>query len=241
MNAVNALVYEERDDWLPPKRNLLLNRLSAEACDRLASDLEPIELPVGWVPFESLDARTQVCFPIDAIVALKTTRKGSEAVEISVVGCEGMVGVGLFMGRDNAPSRAVVQNAGQCYSLSGKQLKDEFARDHEVRALVLGYSRVLLTQMAQGTTCNHRHTTEQELARWLLLSLDSVPTTRLTLSTGFMADMLGVARQCVTETLFALAQRGAIRSSRGVIDLLDRRALEASVCGCYAPACGAVR
>jgi len=240
MSSVNALAHEDLDDWLPPKRNLLLNRLSTEARDRLVSDLEPMDLPMGRVLYDSLDAHTKVYFPIDAIVALTTIRRDGEAVEVSVVGCEGTVGVGLFMGGDNAPSRAVVQNAGQCYSLPGRLLKEEFARHPEVRALVLGYSRVLITQMAQGTTCDRHHTTEQQLSRWLLLSLDSMPGTRLTMRTDFMADMLGVSRQRVIDTVLALQDRGAIRASCGIVDLIDRRALEGAVCGCHSLACRTV-
>jgi len=238
--AVNVLAHEEHDDWLPPKHNVLLSGLSTEARDRLVSDLEPMELPMGRVLYESLDANTKVYFPIDAIVALTTIKKNGEAVEISVVGCEGMVGVGLFMGGDNAPSRAIVQSAGQCYSLPGKLLKEEFAGHPEVRALVLGYSRVLITQMAQGTTCDRHHTIGQQLARWLLVSLDRTSTTRLTMRTDFMADALGVGRERIVDTVLALQSRGAIRASCGVIDLLDRGELEAGACHCYSAPCYAV-
>jgi CRP-like cAMP-binding protein len=174
-----------------------------------------------------------VYFPIDSIVSLLYVMEDGASAEISVVGNEGIVGIALFMGGDSVPNRAVVQSEGFAYRLSGTALKQEFSRSGAFQHLLLRYTMALLTQMAQTAVCNRHHTVDQQLCRWLLLSLDRLPTNVLRMTQELIANMLGVRREGVTEAAGRLQNAGLIQYSRGCITVLDRPGLEERVCECY--------
>jgi CRP-like cAMP-binding protein len=219
---------------LPPTHNRLLNLLSREARERLFPHLKAITLPLGKVLYESGDVLQTVYFPTDSIVSLLYVMEDGASAEISVVGYEGILGIAVFMGGDSTPSRAIVQSAGQCYTLPAGMLKSEFNLHHEMRMLMLRYTQALITQMAQTAVCNRHHTIDQQLARWLLLSLDRLPDNRLAMTQELIANMLGVRREGVTEAAGKLQKLGVIRYSRGTIEVLDRKKLESLSCECYA-------
>jgi CRP-like cAMP-binding protein len=219
---------------LPPTHNRLLNRLSQDARERLFPHLKAITLPLGKVLYESGDVLQTVYFPTDSIVSLLYVMEDGASAEISVVGYEGIVGIAVFMGGDSTPSRAIVQSAGQCYTLPARMLKSEFNLHHEMRMLMLRYTQALITQMAQTAVCNRHHTIDQQLARWLLLSLDRLPDNRLAMTQELIANMLGVRHEGVTEAAGKLQKLGVIRYSRGTIEVLDRKKLESLSCECYA-------
>jgi CRP-like cAMP-binding protein len=189
---------------------------------------------LGDVIYESGSALEHVYFPTDCIISLLYVMEDGSSAEIAIVGCEGMVGVALFMGGESTPSRAVVQSAGHAYRLSGKLVKEEFVRAGAMQYLLLRYTQALLTQMAQTTVCNRHHSVDQQLCRWLLLSLDRLASNDLTMTQELIANMLGVRREGVTEAAGKLQAAGLIRYSRGHITVLDRPRLEARVCECYA-------
>ena len=218
----------------PPTHNRLLGQLSEEAWARLLPHLKPIDLPLGKVLYESGGTLDAVYFPTDSIISLLYVMEDGASAEISVVGFEGMVGIAVFMGGDTTPSRALVQSAGPCYTLPARLLKNEFNLHHEMRMLMLRYTQALITQMAQTAVCNRHHTIDQQLARWLLLSLDRLPDNRLSMTQELIANMLGVRREGVTEAAGKLQKLGIIRYSRGTIDVLDRKRLESLSCECYA-------
>jgi len=219
---------------LPPTHNRLLNKLSEKARARLFPYLKAVRLPLGKVLYESGDELQTVWFPTDSIISLLYVMEDGASAEISVVGFEGMVGIAVFMGGDTTPSRGIVQSAGQCYTLPARRLKSEFNRHHEMRMLMLRYTQVLITQMAQTVMCNRRHTIDQQLARWLLLSLDRLPEKRLSMTQELIANMLGVRRERVNEAAGKLQDLGIIHYARGTIDVLDRKRLESLSCECYA-------
>jgi len=196
--------------------------------------LELVPLPLGKVLYESGDALRHVYFPTDSIVSLLYVMEDGASAEISVVGNEGLIGVALFMGGESTPSRAIVQSAGSAYRMPGQKLKDEFNRHGALLLLMLRYTQSLLTQMAQTAVCNRHHHIDQQLCRWLLLSLDRLPTNRLTMTQELIANMLGVRREGVTEAAGKLQALGAIQYSRGSITVLDRPKLEKLCCECYA-------
>jgi CRP-like cAMP-binding protein len=216
-----------------PQQNYLLAALPAPALERLLPHLEPVELSLGEVLYESGGALRHVYFPTDAIVSLLYVMENGASAEISVVGNEGLIGVAVFMGGESTPSRAVVQSAGQAFRLPGQQLKDEFNR-HEEMLLMLRYTQALITQMAQTAVCNRHHTIDQQLCRWLLLSLDRLPGNELTMTQELIANMLGVRREGVTDAAGKLQRLGIIEYTRGHIKVLDRARLEALSCECYA-------
>jgi CRP-like cAMP-binding protein len=216
------------------QRNHLLAALSPEAHERLMPNLTLVPLPLGDVLYESGDAMRHVYFPIDAIVSLLYVMESGASAEISVVGNEGLVGVAVFMGGESTPSRAVVQSAGSAYRLPGQRLKDEVNRHGELLQLMLRYTQALITQMAQTAVCNRHHSIDQQLCRWLLLSLDRLSGNRLSMTQELIANMLGVRREGVTEAAGKLQRLGVIEYSRGHITVLDRLRLEALSCECYA-------
>ncbi|WP_134597143.1 Crp/Fnr family transcriptional regulator, partial [Pseudomonas aeruginosa] len=175
-----------------------------------------------------------VYFPTDAIVSLLYVMEDGASAEISVVGNEGLIGVAVFMGGESTPSRAIVQSAGHAYRLPGQKLKDEFNRHGEMLQLMLRYTQALITQMAQTAVCNRHHSIDQQLCRWLLLSLDRLPSNQLSMTQELIANMLGVRREGVTEAAGKLQKLGVIKYSRGHITVLDRPQLEALCCECYA-------
>lgn len=221
-------------ETLSPLQNHLLAALPAVVQERLFPHLELQQLPLGKVLYESGDAMRNVFFPTDAIISLLYVMENGASAEISVVGNEGLIGVAVFMGGESTPSRAIVQSAGSVYRLSGQRIKDEFNRHGEMLQLMLRYTQALITQMAQTAVCNRHHSIDQQLCRWLLLSLDRLPSNHLTMTQELIANMLGVRREGVTEAAGKLQKQGVIEYSRGRITVLDRAKLEELSCECYA-------
>jgi CRP-like cAMP-binding protein len=216
------------------QENHILAALPEEVQQRLAPYLEKVDMPLGQVLYESGDKMRHVYFPVDAIVSLLYVMENGASAEISVVGNEGLVGISLFMGGESTSSRAVVQSGGTGYRLPGPRLVDEFNRHGELMSLVLRYTQALITQMAQTAVCNRHHTIDQQLCRWLLLSLDRLPTHDLVMTQELIANMLGVRREGVTEAARKLQKEGVIEYRRGHITVLDRPRLETFSCECYA-------
>ena len=214
--------------------NKLLAALPADILKRLQKDLEPVPLELGASVYEAGGRQAYVYFPANAIVSLLYVMKNGASAEIAVVGNEGLVGIALFMGGESTPSRAVVQSAGDAYRLSSKVLKREFEAGGALQHLLLRYTQALITQMAQTAVCNRHHSIEQQLCRWLLLSLDRLPTNELTMTQELIANMLGVRREGVTEAAGKLQDAGLIHYSRGRITIVNRPKLEKRVCECYA-------
>jgi len=217
-----------------PQQNHLLAALSVEVRQRLFAHLELVPLPLGKVLYESGDTMRHVYFPTDSIISLIYVMESGASAEISVVGNEGLVGIALFMGGESTPSRAVVQSGGHAFRLKGPLLKTEFDRHGELLVLMLRYTQALITQMAQTAVCNRHHSIDQQLCRWLLLSLDRLPSNQLTMTQELIANMLGVRREGVTEAAGKLQRQGVIEYSRGHITVLDRHKLEQLSCECYA-------
>jgi CRP-like cAMP-binding protein len=216
-----------------PKENHLLAALPATAYGRLLPHLQQATLDLGWPIYESGKAQEYVYFPTDSIVSLLYVMEDGSSAEIAVVGKEGVVGIALFMGGESAPNRAVVQSAGTAYRLKGNVLKKEFDRGGPLQVLLLRYTQTLIAQMAQTAVCNRHHSVEQQLCRWLLLSMDRLPSNELTMTQELIANMLGVRRQGVTEAAGKLQAEGLINYNRGKVTVLDRARLEARVCECY--------
>src|SRR5208337_3104056 len=216
-----------------PKQNHLLAALPKPEFERLLSYLELVPLPLGEALYEYGDKLNHVYFPTTAIVSLLYEFENGSSAEIAVVGYEGIVGIALFMGGDTVPNRAVVQSACTAYRLRGRLLKEEFNRAGALQHLLLRYTLAMLTQMAQTAVCNRHHSVDQQLCRWLLLSLDRLPTMELIMTQELIANMLGVRREGVTEAAGKLQSAGLIRYGRGRITVLDRPGLEARVCECY--------
>lgn len=216
-----------------PEDNLLIAALRQDARDRLVPNLELVDLPLGKVLHESGDTEHYVYFPTNSIVSLLYTMVSGSSAEIAVVGKEGIVGVAVFMGGESTTSRAVVQSAGSAFRLSRQHLKDEFARHGDFLNLMLRYTQSLITQMAQTAVCNRHHSIDQQLCRWLLLSLDRLPGNELIMTQELIANMLGVRREGVTEAAGKLDRMGVITYKRGRIKVLDRNRLENLSCECY--------
>jgi CRP-like cAMP-binding protein len=216
-----------------PDRNQLLAALSPEEQARLFPHLQLVELPLGKTLHESGDAQRFVYFPADAIVSLLHVMEDGASAEVAVVGHEGITGIALFLGGGTTPSRAVVQSAGHAYRLLGQHVKDEFHRNGRMQVVLLRFAQALMTQMAQTAVCNRHHSVDQQLCRWLLLSLDRLESSELVMTQDLIANMLGVRREGVTEAAGKLQRSGAIRYSRGRITVLDRPLLERLCCECY--------
>jgi CRP-like cAMP-binding protein len=216
-----------------PKCNRLLAALPEEAYQALRARLEPVDLPLGKALYESGGAQAYVYFPTSSIVSLLYVLENGSSAEIAVTGCEGVVGIALFMGGETTPSRAVVQSAGQGFRMRAAFLKDEFERGGPLQLLLLRFTQALITQMTQTAVCNRHHAVDQQLCRWLLLSLDRLPAYDLVMTQELIANMLGVRREGVTEAAGRLQADGVIEYSRGRIKVLDRDHLEARVCECY--------
>ena len=216
-----------------PRRNHLLAALPDAEWQRWLPQLELVEMPLGQVLYESGSTLSHVYFPITAIVSLLYVMEDGASAEIAVVGNEGIVGIALFMGGESTSSRAVVQSAGQGLRLKARAIKDEFKRA-PVLHLLLRYTQALITQMAQTAVCNRHHSLDQQLCRWLLLSLDRLHGSELTMTQELIANMLGVRREGVTEAALKLQGAGLIRYARGRISILDRPGLEKRSCECYA-------
>lgn len=217
-----------------PRHNHLLAALSIEVQNRLLPDLELMLLPLGQVLYESGEVMRYVYFPVDCIVSLLYVMESGASAEISIVGNEGVVGVALFMGGESTPSRAIIQGGGYAYRLPGQKFKEEFNRHSDLLMLLLRYTQALITQMAQTAVCNRHHAIDQQLCRWLLLSLDRLPTNRIAMTQELIANMLGVRREGVTDAAGKLQRLGVIQYSRGQITVIDRVRLEQLSCECYA-------
>src|SRR6201984_2665525 len=217
-----------------PQQNHLLAALPPPERERLYPHLRLVPLPLGKVLYESGDLLRHVYFPTDSMVSLLYVLADGASAEISVVGNEGLIGVALFMGGETTPSRAIVQSAGHAYRLIGQQLKEEFHRSGQMQLLLLRYTQALITQMAQTAVCNRHHSVDQQLCRWLLLSLDRLSSNQLIMTQELIANMLGVRREGVTEAAGKLHRLGVIRYRRCRITVLDRPKLEQLCCECYA-------
>ncbi len=217
-----------------PSLNHLLAALPHAELGRWLPHLESIEMPLGQVLYESGCALDHVYFPVTAIVSLLYVMENGASAEIAVVGNDGLVGISLFMGGNSTPSRAVVQSAGTGYRLKAALMKREFDRSGPVMHLLLRYTQALITQMAQTAVCNRHHSLDQQLCRWLLLSLDRLSGSELVMTQELIANMLGVRREGVTESALKLQADGLIRYARGHISVLNRPGLEARTCECYA-------
>jgi CRP-like cAMP-binding protein len=217
-----------------PAENHLFAALPDAEAQRWLPQLERVEMPLGQVLYESGGTLSHVYFPTTAIVSLLYVMENGASAEIAVVGNEGIVGISLFMGGDSTSSRAVVQSAGLGYRLKAQIMKDDFNRAGPVLHLLLRYTQALITQMAQTAVCNRHHSLDQQLCRWLLLSLDRLQGNELVMTQELIANMLGVRREGVTEGALKLQQAGLIRYARGRISVLDRDGLEKRSCECYA-------
>jgi CRP-like cAMP-binding protein len=214
--------------------NQILDALPAAERERLQPHLKLVDMPSGMILYESGAVLRHIYFPVDSIVSLLYVLKNGASAAIAVVGNEGAVGVSLFMGGETTPSRAVVQTAGTAYRLTGARLKQEFSRHGLMLQVLLRYTQSLITQMAQTAVCNRHHSIDQQLCRWLLLSLDRVESNDLKVTQELIANMIGVRREGVTEAAGKLQKLGVIRYSRGRIRVLDRARLESQSCECYA-------
>lgn len=216
-----------------PLQNHLLAALPVAEFKRLEKDLELVHMPLGEVLYESGCKLHYVYFPTTSIVSMLYVLEDGSSAEIAIVGNEGLLGIALFMGGETTPSRAVVQSAGWGYRLKAHLMQTEFKRSGPVMHLLLRYTQALITQMTQTAVCNRHHSIEQQLCRWLLLSLDRLSSDSLTMTQDLIANMLGVRREGVTEAAGKLQRAGYIRYSRGHITVLDRPGLEKRVCECY--------
>jgi CRP-like cAMP-binding protein len=216
-----------------PKQNHLLNALPSTEYDRILPLLERVQMPLGEALYESGEELRYVYFPTDSIISLLYVMENGASAEIAVVGNEGIIGIALFMGGDTMPNRAVVQSAGYAYRLRGALMLKEFDLYGALLHLLLRYTQALITQMAQTAVCNRHHSVDQQLCRWLLLSLDRLHSNNLTMTQELIANMLGVRREGVTEAAGKLQRAGLIDYRRGHIEVLDRPGLEERVCECY--------
>jgi CRP-like cAMP-binding protein len=216
-----------------PKKNHLLAALPDSEMARWLPQLESVEMPLSEVLYEASGTMSHVYFPTTSIVSLLYVMESGASAEIAMVGNEGIVGISLFMGGDSTPSRAVVQSAGQGFRLPSKVIKEEFNRA-PVLHLLLRYTQALITQMSQTAVCNRHHSLDQQLCRWLLLSLDRLEGNELVMTQELIANMLGVRREGVTESALSLQKAGLIQYARGHIRVLDRPGLESRCCECYA-------
>jgi CRP-like cAMP-binding protein len=216
-----------------PQQNYLLAALSAVELKRLKRNLKPVDMPLGEIVYESGRLQDYVYFPTTCIVSLLYVLENGASAEIAVVGNEGVVGISIFMGGGTTPSRAVVQSAGSAYRLPAQWMQKEFTRGGEMQHLMLRYTQALITQMTQTAVCNRHHSVDQQLCRWLLLSIDRLPSPELTMTQELIANMLGVRREGVTEAAGKLQKAGVISYRRGHIKVLNRPKLEGMSCECY--------
>jgi len=215
-------------------RNQLLALLPQNIKDQIYPQLREVRLSLGEEVYAAGQDVKYVYFPVDSIISLLYVMLDGASAEISVVGREGIVGIAVFMGGESTPSRAVVQSAGTAYRLPAAELKRQFNADANFRVIMLRYTQALITQMAQTAVCNRHHTIDQQLCRWLLLSLDRLPHSQLTMTQELIANMLGVRREGVTEAAGKLQKAGVISYQRGKITVISRSKLEQLSCECYA-------
>lgn len=213
--------------------NHILAALPPDVWQRVAPDMVLVDMPLGHVIYESGGKLDHIYFPTTSIISLFYVMESGDSAEIAIAGNEGLVGVALFMGGNTTPSRAIVQSAGQAYRLNAQRLKDEFSRNGAMQRLLLRYTQALITQMAQTAVCNRHHSVDQQLCRWLLLSLDRLPTNVMCMTQELLSNMLGVRRSSVTEAALKLQEAQLICYHRGRIEILDRPGLERRACECY--------
>jgi CRP-like cAMP-binding protein len=230
VSAIGALVMTMSDS---PKRNKLLAALPDIDWHRWQPHLERVDMPLGHILCEPGTTQQYIYFPTTSIVSLLYVMENGSPVEIAIVGYEGLVGVSLFMGGESTPNQAVVQSGGEGFRMKAQQFKEEFNRSHFVMQLCLRYTQALITQMAQTAACNRHHSLDQQLCRWLLLSLDRLPDNKIAMTHELIANMLGVRRSGITKSALSLQKDGLIRYSRGHITVLDRHRLEQRTCECY--------
>jgi CRP-like cAMP-binding protein len=216
-----------------PKQNLILAALPEVDYQRLLPQLELVEIGLGRPLYESGGHLQHVYFPIEGIVSLLYVTQGGNSAELAVVGKEGMIGISLFMGGETTPNRAVVQSSCRAYRLPASALKAHFAEGGALQLTLLKFTQALITQISQTAVCNLHHSVDQQLCRWLLLSLDRLPENRLQMTQELIANMLGVRRQGVTESAGKLEREGLITYHRGLITVLNRPGLEQRSCECY--------
>ena len=216
-----------------PNQNHLLATLNDDSKSRIYPNLELITMSLGMVIYESGDKLSHVYFPTDCIVSLIYEMEDGATAEIAVVGNEGMLGVAVLTGGESTPSRAIVQSAGYAYRITGKMIMNEFNRHGEMLVLMLRYTQALITQMAQTAVCNRHHSVDQQLCRWLLLSLDRLSKNQLVMTQDLIANMLGVRRASVSDAAGKLQNLGVIKYKQGQITVLDRPKLESLCCECY--------
>jgi CRP-like cAMP-binding protein len=216
-----------------PKQNHILAALPAEIFKRIFPHLELVSLTLGQVLYESGGKLQHVYFPTAAVVSLHYVMEDGASAEIAGVGNEGVLGISLFMGGNSMPSRAIVQTAGSGYRLKAQLMLEEFYRAGAMQKLLLRYTQALITQISQTAVCNRHHSVEQQLCRWLLLTLDRLPSNELTMTQELIASMLGVRREGITETAGNLQRAGLISYRRGHITVINRAGLETHTCECY--------
>ena len=216
-----------------PRQNRFLAALSADVQGRLFPYLELAQLPLRSLMYESGRPMRHVYFPTDSIISIQYLLESGASTAISLVGNEGLLGMNLLMGSDSTPARSLVQSAGHAYRLPRPQVNEEFGRHGELLTLMLRHTQAQITQIAQTAVCNRHHSIDQQLCRWLLLSLDRLSHNRVTMTQEFIANMLGVRRAGVTAAAQRLEHLGAISYGRGLIDVLDRPQLESLSCECY--------
>ena len=216
-----------------PSQNHLLAAMPTEEFERLAPHLELVPMLLGDILYEPGGQMQHAYFPTNSIVSLHYVMESGASAESAGVGNEGVVGISLFMGGNTTPSSAVVQTAGHAYRISGRLLKQEFNRGGMVQGLLLRYTQALITQMSQTAACNRHHSVEQQLCRWLLLTLDRMTANELVMTQELVASMLGVRREGITQAAGSLQEAGYIRYRRGHISVLDRKGLETRACECY--------
>jgi CRP-like cAMP-binding protein len=217
-----------------PRRNRLLGAMPEADWLRFAKNLKEVELPLGEVIYESGSEQPYVYFPTDSIISLLYVMQDGSSAEIAIVGNEGLVGISLFMGGASTSSRAIVQSAGRAFRMRAQFVRDEFVLAGSMQQIFLRYTQALLTQMGQTAVCNRHHSVDQQLCRWLLMSLDRLSSDTLTMTQELIANMLGVRREGVTEAAGNLQRDNLILYSRGRIRVLDRPGLERRACECYA-------
>lgn len=221
------------NDHHRPEQNALLAALSSADCERLSMDLELVPLTIGEILYESGETMSHAYFPIDCVVSLLYVMKNGASAEIAIVGNEGMLGFALFMGGESTMSRALVQNAGHAYRLKAQVLKDEFHSGGALSRLLLMFASALITQMVQTAACNRHHSVDQQLCRWMLLSLDRLPSSRISMTEKLIGNMLGLGSAEVTRATGVLAKAGLIAYDDGEIMVLDRVGVEKRSCECY--------